>query len=81
VDTALVLERAERVDAGDEQKPPIPVSLLLKTSAFQPLRSMKRVYMRRRSPANSADSSPPVPARISMIVFLSSLGSFGTINS
>ena len=34
--------------------------------------------MRKRSAANSAASSPPVPALISMMTFLSSRGSFGT---
>src|SRR4029450_7559666 len=40
--------------------------------------SAQRVYIRRRSPANRAASSPPVPARISTITSLSSLGSLGT---
>src|SRR5215470_3904490 len=35
-------------------------------------------YMRNRSPANSPASSPPAPARISMKMSLSSLGSLGT---
>ena len=47
-------------------------------STCQLLRSAKRVYMRNRSPANSADSSPPVPARISRKMLRSSLGSFGS---
>jgi hypothetical protein len=34
--------------------------------------------MRKRSEANSAASSPPVPARISSTTFFSSFGSFGT---
>ena len=34
--------------------------------------------MRKRSAANSAASSPPVPALISMMTFLSSRGSLGT---
>src|SRR6185436_8116912 len=34
--------------------------------------------MRNRSEANSAASSPPVPARISRMMFLASFGSFGT---
>ena len=34
--------------------------------------------MRNRSPANSADSSPPVPARISRKTLRSSFGSFGS---
>jgi hypothetical protein len=36
-------------------------------STRQPRSSKKRWYMRNRSPANSAASSPPVPARISMM--------------
>src|SRR6185369_14985743 len=36
------------------------------------------MYMRSRSPANSADSSPPVPARISMKVLRASSGSLGS---
>ena len=47
------------------------------TSSFQPRRSANREYIRKRSPANSAASSPPVPARISSTTFLSSLGSLG----
>src|SRR5699024_1365633 len=34
-------------------------------------------YIRNKSPANKAASSPPAAARISTITFLSSLGSFG----
>ena len=47
------------------------------TSTFQPWRSANREYMRKTSPANSAASSPPVPARISSRTFFSSLGSLG----
>ena len=47
-------------------------------SRRQPARSMNRVYMRKRSAANSAASSPPVPARISMIALRSSSGSCGS---
>ena len=35
------------------------------------------LYIRNSSPANSAASSPPVPARISRMTFFSSFGSFG----
>ena len=35
------------------------------------------MYALNKSPANSAASSPPVPARISKNIFLSSFGSFG----
>jgi hypothetical protein len=48
------------------------------TSLRQPWRSAKRVYMRARSPANRADSSPPVPARISMKALRASSGSLGS---
>ena len=37
--------------------------------------------MRSKSPANNADSSPPVPARISRKMFLSSAASFGNNDS
>ena len=47
-------------------------------SMRQPWRSMKRVYMRWRSAANSAASSPPVPARISTMALRSSSGSRGS---
>ena len=46
-------------------------------SMRQPRRSQKRVYMRKRSAANSAASSPPVPARISTMALRSSSGSRG----
>jgi hypothetical protein len=52
-------------------------SLSLRTSVRQPWRSHQRRYMRARSPANSADSSPPVPARISRKALRSSSGSRG----
>jgi hypothetical protein len=48
------------------------------TSVRQPWRSQKRRYMRARSPANRADSSPPVPARISRKALRSSSGSRGS---
>ena len=53
-------------------------ALSLITSVRQPWRSQKRRYMRARSPANSADSSPPVPARISRKALRSSSGSRGS---
>ena len=43
------------------------MGLALSTSTRQRCDSAKRPYMRNKSPANSAASSPPVPARISMI--------------
>ena len=43
----------------------------------QPRFSAYRMYMRSRSPANNAASSPPVPALISMIVSRASSGSRG----
>ena len=57
--------------------PPTPVSLLDMTSSFHPCRSAYLLYIRNSSPANSAASSPPVPARISRTMFFSSFGSFG----
>ena len=59
-------------------KPPAAPSLALDTSRCQPLRSQYLVYMRKRSPAKSAASSPPVPPRISRMAFLLSSGSLGT---
>ncbi len=50
-------------------------------SVFQPFASAKRKYMRMSSAAKSAASSPPAPARISMITLLSSSGSLGTRNA
>ena len=58
--------------------PPPPLSLMLSTSTRHRCRSAYREYMRNRSAANSAASSPPAPARISSTTFFSSLGSFGT---
>jgi hypothetical protein len=57
--------------------PPTPVSLLDITSMRQPLRSPNMLYIRNSSAANSAASSPPVPARISRTTFFWSLGSLG----
>src|SRR5665647_604489 len=47
-------------------------------SVRQPRRSAYRRYIRRRSPANSADSSPPSPALTSRMMSRSSSGSRGT---
>ena len=58
-------------------KPPASPGLELSTSIFQPRPAAKRSYMLYRSPAKIAASSPPTPARISTMVFLSSLGSAG----
>ena len=58
-------------------KPPMPVSLTLRTLVFQFLRSEYLIYKRYRSAANNAASSPPVPARISRIKFFSSFGFLG----
>ena len=46
-------------------------------SYFQPLDSMYLVYMRIRSPAKMAASSPPVPPRISTIAFSHPAGPVG----
>ena len=62
-------------------RPPWPAQVFETTSIFQPWRSAKRVYMRKISAANSAASSPPVPARISRRTFFSSFGSFGMSSS
>ena len=61
--------------------PPEEPSLKLDTAILQPLVSMYLLYMRNRSPAKRAASSPPVPPRISMMTFLSSSGSAGTRSS
>ena len=53
----------------------------LEIAIFHPLVSMYLLYMRKRSPAKIAASSPPVPPRISIITFLSSSGSAGTSRS
>ena len=62
-------------------KPPELPSLALLISYFHPLFSTNLVYMRNRSPAKIAASSPPVPPRISTIAFLLSCGSAGISNS
>src|SRR5438477_231812 len=59
-------------------KPPMSPGLSETISTRQPLRSAKRAYIRKRSPAKSADSSPPVPPRISRKTLRSSLGSLGS---
>ena len=61
--------------------PPTAPSLKLLTAIFHPFVSMNFEYIRKRSPANSAASSPPVPPRISIITFLSSSGSAGISSS
>ena len=58
-------------------KPPTPVGWLSITSTFHFWRSAYLVYMRARSAAKSAASSPPAPARISTKTLRSSLGSRG----
>ena len=57
--------------------PPIPFSFEFIVSTFQWLLSANLQYIRYKSAANRAASSPPAPARISTITFLSSFGSFG----
>ena len=57
--------------------PPSSVSLTELISTRQPRFSAYMVYIRVREWANRADSSPPTPARISMMTFLPSLGSRG----
>ena len=47
-------------------KPPSSVGLALRISIFHPLASACFLYIWNRLPANSAASSPPVPARISI---------------
>ena len=51
------------------------------TSVIQPRRSACRVYIRSRSAAKSADSSPPSPALISTMTSLASCGSRGISSS
>ena len=52
-------------------------SLIDRTSTFQRFDSAYLTYMRKRSPAKRAASSPPVPARTSRIASPSSAASFG----
>ena len=61
--------------------PPIPLSFTLISSLFQRFLSANLLYIRNRSAAKSAASSPPAPARISTNTFFSSLGSFGRSKS
>ena len=61
-------------------KPPMPFSLALITSTFHRLFSANFEYIRNKSAAKRAASSPPAPPRISTITFLSSLGSLGSIS-
>ena len=60
--------------------PPSPVSFSFKTSIFQCFLSAYIEYILYKVPANNAASSPPAPALISQIMFLSSSGSFGISN-
>lgn len=57
--------------------PPTVPSLKLETSTFQPFISQYLVYIRNKSPAKIAASSPPAPPRISTIALRSSSGSSG----
>ena len=57
--------------------PPMPFSFEFIVSTFQWFDSANLQYIRYKSAANNAASSPPAPARISTITFLSSFGSFG----
>ena len=57
--------------------PPSPVSFSFNISTFQCFLSAYIEYILNKVPANSAASSPPAPALISQIMFLSSFGSFG----
>ena len=57
--------------------PPRSDSVASRISVDQPRVSAYRVYMRSRSPANSADSSPPSPDLISSSTSLPSEGSRG----
>ena len=66
------------ITAEQSFTPPSSVSLMLAISSFQPRLSAYMVYIRKRECANSAASSPPVPARISKTTFRPSSGSFGS---
>ena len=59
-------------------KPPFSLGVMSTTSIFQPFFSAHFWYMRNRSDANSAASSPPSAPWISTTTSLSSLGSFGS---
>ena len=61
--------------------PPSPVSDESVTEVFHRLDSAYRPYMRKSSPAKSAASSPPVPARISRMTLRRSFGSTGNNNT
>ena len=58
-------------------KPPTEPSVYDCTESVQPFDSQKRWYILKRSPANNAASSPPVPPRISSTAFFASSGSLG----
>ena len=58
-------------------KPPFSLGETSTTSIFQPFFSAHLPYIRKRSAANSAASSPPSAPWISTITSRSSLGSFG----
>ena len=57
--------------------PPAVPSVISMISCFHFIVSKNLLYMRYKSPAKMLASSPPAPARISTIAFLSSSGSFG----
>ena len=58
--------------------PPSSVSFSSTVSALQPRAAAYMVYIRSSDAANSAASSPPVPARISRMTFFRSSGSLGS---
>ena len=58
--------------------PPSSVSLMSTSSTRQCFFSAYILYIRISSAANNAASSPPAPARISIMAFFSSLGSTGS---
>src|SRR5699024_11111985 len=61
--------------------PPSSVCVASRISVVQPREAAQRSYMRARSEAKRADSSPPSPARISRIASRPSSGSEGTRRS
>ena len=80
--TPLSYFRVPYTSAPDTEKstslnPPTAPSDTYVIATCQPFDSQKFLYILNRSPANSAASSPPVPARISISTFLASSGSFG----